>query len=234
LVSDASDADLAIATPPPPSITVTSPNGGENWEAGSTHNITWASASITGTVRIELSRDGGTTWSTIVPATRNTGARTWKVTGFATTQARVRVSSISVPSVSDSSDADLTITGPPPPGIAVTSPNGGETWAVGDTRSVTWTASGFSARDRVKVELSRDGGATWSAIVRSAAATAGSAAWRVAGSATTHALVRISGLSASDVSNAEFTITGPPPPSITVTSPDGGESWTVEIGRAHV
>ena len=34
-------------------VTVTSPNGGENWSAGTKHNITWTSNSPT-EVRIEL------------------------------------------------------------------------------------------------------------------------------------------------------------------------------------
>ncbi|MBI2853863.1 MAG: matrixin family metalloprotease [Chloroflexi bacterium] len=223
LASDVSNAEFTITGPPPPSITVTSPDGGETWESATTQTITWTSASLTGAVKIELSRDGGATWSTIVPATPNTGSKTWKVSGTATTQARVRVSSLTSKSIMDSSNTDFTITGPPPPTIAVTSPNGGESWAVGSTQTITWTSAGFGMRDRVKVELSRDGGSTWSTIVPSVAATAGSAKWKVSGATTTHALVRISNPSVSDVSNAEFTIA----PAITMTSPNGGESWAV-------
>ena len=47
-----------------PTISVTSPNGGENWVAGSAHSITWT-ASNTGSVayfKVALSTDGGVTW----------------------------------------------------------------------------------------------------------------------------------------------------------------------------
>jgi hypothetical protein len=37
-----------------PTITVTSPNGGENLSIGTTHNITWKSSNITGTLKITL------------------------------------------------------------------------------------------------------------------------------------------------------------------------------------
>src|SRR4030042_1804310 len=39
-------------------ITVTSPNGDENWALGSTHAITWTSVGVTGNVRIILFKGG--------------------------------------------------------------------------------------------------------------------------------------------------------------------------------
>ena len=225
-VNDVSPADFAVVQ----SITVTSPNGGESWAEGSSHDVTWTSTGVTGNVKIELSRDGGTTWSAIIPsASVAAGSKTWKVSGTASTQARIRVSSMPGGAVSDISNADFTITGPPPPSITVSSPNGGESWAVGSTQTVSWTSS--SVTGMVKVELSRDGGTTWSAIIPSAPVAAGSKTWKVSGTASTQARVRVSSMpggAVSDISNADFTITGPPPPSITVSSPNGGESWAVD------
>ena len=45
------------------SITVTSPNGGEIWPIGSVQNISWTSSGLTGNVKIEVSRNGGTSWA---------------------------------------------------------------------------------------------------------------------------------------------------------------------------
>lgn len=90
--------------------------------------------------------------------------------------------------------------------VTVTSPNGGESWAGGTVRNVTWTASGVS---NVKLEYTLDGSA-WSVITSSTAASAGSYAWTVPSSASTAARVRVSDAAApavSDVSNAAFTIT---------------------------
>ncbi len=39
---------------PDPTIIVASPNGGEQWEQGSTHPITWTSINFTGNIKIEL------------------------------------------------------------------------------------------------------------------------------------------------------------------------------------
>jgi endonuclease/exonuclease/phosphatase family metal-dependent hydrolase len=90
--------------------------------------------------------------------------------------------------------------------VAVTSPNGGESWAGGSVQNVTWTSSGVT---NVKLEYTLDGTA-WSVITASTAASAGSYAWTVPNSATTAARVRVSDAAAAtvtDASNAAFTIT---------------------------
>jgi|GEM_PF-5723700 len=45
-------------------IVVTSPNGGESWCAGSTHNITWTCSEVSN-VRIEYTTNGGSNWTPI-------------------------------------------------------------------------------------------------------------------------------------------------------------------------
>jgi len=64
---------------------------------------------VSGKVRIELSRDGGATWKVLFNDTANTGVKSWKVTKPATTQARIRVSSVLTPSVRDTSDGNFII-----------------------------------------------------------------------------------------------------------------------------
>ena len=51
-VYDESDGDFSLTVPP--SIMVTSPNGGEDWELGSTHDITWSSIKLPAKVRLGL------------------------------------------------------------------------------------------------------------------------------------------------------------------------------------
>jgi uncharacterized repeat protein (TIGR01451 family)/uncharacterized repeat protein (TIGR02543 family) len=92
-----------------PSITVTSPNGGENWNTGSIQTITWTSSGITGGVCIDISRDGGSSWSDIITNTANDDSQSWTVAGPATTRARIRVRSASDGSIWDMSNDDFTI-----------------------------------------------------------------------------------------------------------------------------
>jgi hypothetical protein len=91
------------------SITVTAPNGGETLAIGSTEDITWSSNDITGNVKISLSHDSGLTWKTLFSSTADTGTRSWKVTGSAEADLRIKVCSVNYPAICDSSDADFSI-----------------------------------------------------------------------------------------------------------------------------
>ncbi len=58
-VSDRSDGLFTIAAALVPKITVTSPNGGENWDTGTTHAIAWTASELTAHVAISLVRGNG-------------------------------------------------------------------------------------------------------------------------------------------------------------------------------
>ena len=218
--STSTPTPLPTPTPTPaPPIAVTSPNGGENWITGTTQTITWTSAGLSGQVKIELSRDGGTTWKTIIFSTPNDGSQPWKVTGQATTEARIRVVSVTNRAVLDVSDANLSIG---LPSITVVSPNGGDNWAIGTTQKITWTSDGLSGS--VKIELSRDGGTTWKTIIFSTP-NDGSQPWKVIGQATTEVRIRVVSVTnraVFDISDAIFTISQPTPtptPTLTPSTP---------------
>jgi outer membrane protein assembly factor BamB len=100
---------------PTRSIDVTSPDGGELWYVYSTHNITWSSQNITGNVKIELSINGGLSWpTTIISSTSNSGFYSWLVPDFPTPTARVKITSVDFPTVSDMSYNNFNIS--PVPG----------------------------------------------------------------------------------------------------------------------
>ena len=77
------------------------------WEARRT--IIWTANGLSGNATIELARDGGAIWDTIVDSTPIAGNKTWKVTGPASTHARIRVSSVSNNNVYAVSANDFTI-----------------------------------------------------------------------------------------------------------------------------
>ena len=93
------------------------------------------------------------------------------------------------------------------PTLQLTAPNGGESWASGSSQNITWSASNVA---NVKLEYSLDNGGTWGLITSSTAASAGSYAWTVPGTATSQGRVRVSDASnatLADTSDAAFTIT---------------------------
>ncbi len=220
--SDVSDASFTIAEPPTPVITVTAPNGGESWQIGTSHDITWNSEYTSGQVKVELSRDAGSSWETLATQTADDGLLNWSVTGPASEQCWVRVSDVTGVA-SDSSDAAFAILNPP--SITITTPNGGEVWQIGSQQEITWQSENVSGN--VNVKLSRDSGSTWETLAEDTA-NDGSLAWDVTAPASNTCLVQVDAAdgSASDTSDAAFEIE--PAPSITVTAPNGGEVWDID------
>ena len=100
-----------------PYITITSPNGGESWQPGSTYNITW-NDNIADNVKLELYKDG-TYDSTINSSTASDGSESWTVpTSLASgSDYQLRITSLSDSSVYDDTDNDFSVTLPPPPAI---------------------------------------------------------------------------------------------------------------------
>ncbi len=100
------------------------------------------------------------------------------------------------------------------PVVAVTAPNGGESWLIGTSQSITWTATDNVAVANVDLEYSTDGGATYPNVIATAIPNSGSFAWMVPNTPTTQARVRVTahdtGCSAGfDASDANFTIRDP-------------------------
>ena len=136
-------------------ITVTSPNGGENWALGSTQNITWRSSGLRGEVNIQLFK-GAQRVGVIqsgVPVTA--GSFSWVVgnyqggTAAPGTNYKIRIRKPQT-EIMDASNRPFTISAAAAPSalITVTSPNGGETWFLrvlrGNTATVTWTTQNVS------------------------------------------------------------------------------------------
>jgi len=66
-------------------FTVTSPNGGETWLVGSTHDVTWTHVgSNSANVDIYLTTDGGSNWVTLVGATPNDDSWSWTIADLST------------------------------------------------------------------------------------------------------------------------------------------------------
>ncbi len=87
-------------------LSITSPNGGELWTAGSTHNITWNhSGAALDNVKLELSTDNGSNFIPIVSSTSNDGTYEWTVPGSASEECLVRISDPSDPTANDVSNA---------------------------------------------------------------------------------------------------------------------------------
>ncbi len=84
--------DLAINSLLPQTITLTSPNGGENWNSGTSHNITWTSTGSFANVMIDYSINNGSAWTPVIASTPNNGSYAWTVPATLSPNCLVRVS----------------------------------------------------------------------------------------------------------------------------------------------
>ena len=93
-----------------PTITVTSPNGGETWSVGSTHTITWTQTGLTGAVTIDLYK-GGVFLKILGTPDAAVGTFDWAIE---TTEAAGTDYTVLIwqNSVSDTSDADFALMRP--------------------------------------------------------------------------------------------------------------------------
>ena len=92
-------------------VTLSSPNGGEAWEMGSTHNIVWID-NFDESVSIKLYKDG-TYITTIVSSTSSDGNYSWTIPGALAPDDdyKIKISSVDDASVYDYSNQNFSITG---------------------------------------------------------------------------------------------------------------------------
>jgi hypothetical protein len=188
-------------------ISLTSPVGGEAWQATTTHNITWATGSVTNT-KIEYTTDNGSSWSTIVASTpASAQSYSWVVPSTLTTNAKVRLTDVANAATTSTSPAVFSIIAYSP--ISITAPASGISWQAGTTNNISWSATGIS---NIKIDYSTDNGTTWTNVTPSTPAAAGSYAWLVPSPATTTAKIQLSDAAnaATSVLSGTFTITAAP------------------------
>ena len=102
-----------------PTMAVTSPNGGEDWQVGSIYSITWTSSGSILNISIEYSTNSGSSWSTIIPSTPNDGNHPWTIPSTPSPNCLVRISDASDGTPSDVSDALFAFSDGTPPSQVV-------------------------------------------------------------------------------------------------------------------
>jgi uncharacterized protein YhfF len=119
--NDVSNAVFTITAAPVSMVTVTAPNGGENWSVGTNHNITWTRQAVA-QVKIEYSTDNGSAWTVVAASVPSiSGSYNWTVPNTPSTHCLVRISDVSNSSVNDVSDNTFIIEG----GVSVEDLNSG-------------------------------------------------------------------------------------------------------------
>jgi len=89
-----------------PSITITAPNGGEDWRRFTYHTITWSTTGNIQNVKIEYTQNAGGYWYDITTSTPNSGSYEWRIPNVNQdkTQCLVRITTLDG-TVIDTSDS---------------------------------------------------------------------------------------------------------------------------------
>jgi hypothetical protein len=190
-------------------LIVTSANGGESWQSGTTQTIQWDYAGNPGTyVKIDLLKGGVLTKTLTTFAKASTRSYSWKIPATQTPGAdyAIRITSKTNPAFTDTSDSTFTVLGP---SVTLTSPDGGENWVPGTTQTIRWAYAG-SPGTSLKIELLK-GGVLNRVITTFASTSRGYYSWKVPATQATGGdySIRITSKtnpSCTDVSNAVFRI----------------------------
>ncbi len=183
-ITDASDAVFRLT--PIPAVEMIAPNGGERWQVGTVHRISWQSAAVD-SVRIELSTDGRTSWQVLTAEAALTREWFWTVPDRVSDSCFMRVTATGAPQLSDESDAAFSIT--PEPFLTLLAPVGGERWEIGTTEQIRWASAGITSVD---IEYSTNNGQFWTTAAVNIDAGQGRYLWSVPREPSEQCRVRIS------------------------------------------
>ena len=199
-----------------PNISITSPQLGNNWQAGSSHNITWNSSGVVN-VKLEYSTTNGSSWKQIIASTpASNGSYNWSpIPNEPSTQCKIRLKSVANPSIYAISNSFIICS------LFLTSPIGGEKWQVNSKHDITWNSAEIS---NIRLDYSVNNGTSWH-YIGATSASSGSYMWPIPDDPSNQCKIRVSNaadLSVYAVNEIPFTIS-----KLTLTSPNGFEIWEV-------
>ncbi|MFW9991144.1 MAG: CARDB domain-containing protein, partial [Candidatus Odinarchaeota archaeon] len=212
----------------PPTVTVTYPN--KTTTLYGTVTVSWTASDPNGdSLTYDLYYWDSSSWVPLVAGLTTTSFSWNTATVPDGSGYRIRVvASDGIFTVEDESDDWFSIdqNTPQPPIVTIISPNGGETFIGGSTVTISWTASDPNG-DSLTYDVYYKDASFWNLIAPGVTGT--SYAWDTTGlpGGTTYKVRVVASdgsLTGEDQSDGYFTIHVNHPPSVTVISPNGGES----------
>ncbi len=166
-------------------ITVTYPNGGEQFEPDSNINITWTNlSSASGQYKVELIRATGTNYTLSNNLIGN--SLNWNTYDIPDNDWKIKVSDYNNTCKFDESDAVFEFL---PRDIVLTYPVGGETFYPHCVERLTWDPT--TVYSKAVLDYSKDGGITWNSISSSVNGYVGYYDWTVPNDVSGNVLVRL-------------------------------------------
>ena len=215
-------------------LNIETPVSGVAVTGGVAQTVSWyASAALTGSatnIIAEYKLQGNVDWVYIGTALASAGSLPWNQFPDGNfPNCRIRITSSA--SGNKSKVALFPITPSGNDYITLLTPNGGQTYFVGNTYTILWQSSTATVGN-VQIQYSIDNGASWSTVVASTANDA-SYEWTIPNSPSWQCLIRIreaSDLNPSDTSKSVFAISDFGD-NLSITSPVNGDIW--QVGTEH-
>lgn len=91
------------------SLTLNNFNDGKRIRRKISKTIRWSSQNVSGNIRLEISRDGGASYTILKAETPNDGTETINISGRATRVGRLKIVSVENPSITDSSAENILV-----------------------------------------------------------------------------------------------------------------------------
>ncbi|MVT09297.1 reprolysin-like metallopeptidase [Chitinophaga tropicalis] len=211
-------------------FSVTAPNTAVSWAGNSSQTITWNVANTTlspvscANVKISISTDGGTTFSTLVASTPNDGSEAVTIPNTPTTTARIKIEAVGN-IFFDISNTNFTITS----GSSCVSPAGLTASSITATSAtIGWTA--VSGAVSYNVAYKAASSATWINAATGTTATSVGLTGLIAGTTYDYRVRTNCASDSSSYSVAQFTTTA----STTCSAPAGLTSSSVTTTGATV
>ena len=197
----------------------------------SDQTIGWTAGATSGTFKVEYTLDGST-WVSIVDEHSGTAtgnnSKSWRAPDVLTSNLQYRITDVEDITKTDTSGVG-SITSPPNP-VVLISPNGSESFIAGTTQQINYQYGPNTTAVSFKIQYEEGGG--WSNLGVDNSFSDGQATFTVPNRPTSSARIRVIGNRDNgcdyDQSDQVFTIVS----SVTVTQPNGGESWQATVGVA--
>ena len=197
----------------------------------SDRTISWTAGATSGTFKVEYTLDGST-WVSIVDEHSGTAtgnnSKSWRAPDVLTSNLQYRITDVEDITKTDTSGVG-SITSPPNP-VVLISPNGSESFIAGTTQQINYQYGPNTTAVSFKIQYEEGGG--WSNLGVDNSFSDGQATFTVPNRPTSSARIRVIGNRDNgcdyDQSDQVFTIVS----SVTVTQPNGGESWQATVGVA--
>ncbi len=199
-------------------LTLLSPNGGEEWMNNTTQIATWEWDGDDTDIYLQYSPDNGTNWYLLGDAAASAGSFSFVAAFYVSETTKIRVTSYNNENLTDESDDYFLVIENP---VNYYTPMPGDEFYPTQTAQLSWDSFTFF---NCNVSVSTDGGENWTQLETNWPLDFYD--WTVPNIYSDECVLKISDVNDTSVYGLSINFSIAEQPTATFTSPVGGETWT--------